>query len=439
MTEQEALEIISRQRRFHAASSLTWMRALMDRLGNPQDQLRYIHVTGTNGKGSTCTMLASVLEQAGYRTGKFISPYVLNFRERMQVNRVMISPKELVELVEKIHPVIQKLEQEGMDVTEFEFVSAIAFTWFAQKQCDIVALEVGVGGLYDSTNVIPTPLASVITSISLDHTALLGDSIQEISREKGGIIKPGGIAVLAPDLAPEALEVLTEIALEEGSRLETADSSQARVVSDSLEGMEIQSGKLRFWLPLIGRHQVKNAVTALAVLEELRRQGWTISDQQIIDGMAEARFPARLEVLGQNPVILLDGAHNPAGITVLKEAIRHYLPGRKLVGLMGMMQDKDCNAVLQELSGLFAAVVTVTPDHPRAMDAADLARHWQGVCGCVQAVGQDFSQAVRLAMELAGEDGAVVGFGSLFLAANPRPFLLEAKKSREFSEADRNL
>ncbi|MCI9576158.1 MAG: bifunctional folylpolyglutamate synthase/dihydrofolate synthase [Clostridiales bacterium] len=439
MTEQEALEIISRQRRFHAASSLTWMRALMDRLGNPQDQLRYIHVTGTNGKGSTCTMLASVLEQAGYRTGKFISPYVLNFRERMQVNRVMISPKELVELVEKIHPVIQELEQEGMDVTEFEFVSAIAFTWFAQKQCDIVALEVGVGGLYDSTNVIPTPLASVITSISLDHTALLGDSIQEISREKGGIIKPGGIAVLAPDLAPEALEVLTEIALEEGSRLETADSSQARVVSDSLEGMEIQSGKLRFWLPLIGRHQVKNAVTALAVLEELRRQGWTISDQQIIDGMAEARFPARLEVLGQNPVILLDGAHNPAGITVLKEAIRHYLPGRKLVGLMGMMQDKDCNAVLQELSGLFAAVVTVTPDHPRAMDAADLARHWQGVCGCVQAVGQDFSQAVRLAMELAGEDGAVVGFGSLFLAANLRPFLLEAKKSREFSEADRNL
>lgn len=439
MTEQEALEIISRQRRFHAASSLTWMRALMDRLGNPQDQLRYIHVTGTNGKGSTCTMLASVLEQAGYRTGKFISPYVLNFRERMQVNRVMISPKELVELVEKIHPVIQELEQEGMDVTEFEFVSAIAFTWFAQKQCDIVALEVGVGGLYDSTNVIPTPLASVITSISLDHTALLGDSIQEISREKGGIIKPGGIAVLAPDLAPEALEVLTEIALEEGSRLETADGSQARVVSDSLEGMEIQSGKLRFWLPLIGRHQVKNAVTALAVLEELRRQGWTISDQQIIDGMAEARFPARLEVLGQNPVILLDGAHNPAGITVLKEAIRHYLPGRKLVGLMGMMQDKDCNAVLQELSGLFAAVVTVTPDHPRAMDAADLARHWQGVCGCVQAVGQDFSQAVRLAVELAGEDGAVVGFGSLFLAANLRPFLLEAKKSREFSEADRNL
>lgn len=438
MTEQEALEIISRQRQFHTTSSLTWMRALMERLGNPQDRLRYIHVTGTNGKGSTCTMLASVLEQAGYRTGKFISPYVLNFRERMQVNSAMISPAELVDLVKKIHPVIQELEKEGMDVTEFEFVSAIAFTWFAQKQCDLVVLEVGVGGLYDSTNIIHTPLASVITSISLDHTALLGDSIQEIAQEKGGIIKPGGTAVLAPDLNPEALEVLTRIALKQGSRLEIADDSQVNVVSDSLEGMEIQVGNLRFWLPLIGRHQVKNAVTALTVLEELQRQGWRISDQQIVDGMAEARFPVRLEVLGRNPVIVLDGAHNPAGIAVLKEAIGRYLPGKKLVGLMGMMQDKDCNAALQELRGLFAAVVTVTPDHPRAMDAADLARRWQGACGCVHAAGNDFSQAVRLAVELAGKDGAVVGFGSLFLAANLRPFLQKAK-NLGVSEADRNL
>ncbi len=438
MTEQEALEIISRQRQFHTTSSLTWMRALMERLGNPQDRLRYIHVTGTNGKGSTCTMLASVLEQAGYRTGKFISPYVLNFRERMQVNSAMISPAELVDLVKKIHPVIQELEKEGMDVTEFEFVSAIAFTWFAQKQCDLVVLEVGVGGLYDSTNIIHTPLASVITSISLDHTALLGDSIQEIAQEKGGIIKPGGTAVLAPDLNPEALEVLTRIALKQGSRLEIADDSQVNVVSDSLEGMEIQVGNLRFWLPLIGRHQVKNAVTALTVLEELQRQGWRISDQQIVDGMAEARFPVRLEVLGRNPVIVLDGAHNPAGIAVLKEAIGRYLPGKKLVGLMGMMQDKDCNAALQELRGLFAAVVTVTPDHPRAMDAADLARRWQGACGCVHAAGNDFAQAVRLAVELAGKDGAVVGFGSLFLAANLRPFLQKAK-NLGVSEADRNL
>ena len=438
MTEQEALEIISRQRQFHTTSSLTWMRALMERLGNPQDRLRYIHVTGTNGKGSTCTMLASVLEQAGYRTGKFISPYVLNFRERMQVNSAMISPAELVDLVKKIHPVIQELEKEGMDVTEFEFVSAIAFTWFAQKQCDLVVLEVGVGGLYDSTNIIHTPLASVITSISLDHTALLGDSIQEIAQEKGGIIKPGGTAVLAPDLNPEALEVLTRIALKQGSRLEIADDSQVNVVSDSLEGMEIQVGNLRFWLPLIGRHQVKNAVTALTVLEELQRQGWRISDQQIVDGMAEARFPVRLEVLGRNPVIVLDGAHNPAGIAVLKEAIGRYLPGKKLVGLMGMMQDKDCNAALQELRDLFAAVVTVTPDHPRAMDAADLARRWQGACGCVHAAGNDFAQAVRLAVELAGKDGAVVGFGSLFLAANLRPFLQKAK-NLGVSEADRNL
>ena len=176
----------------------------------------------------------------------------------------------------------------------------------------------------------------------------------------------------------------------------------------------------------------------MTVLEELQRQGWRISDQQIVDGMAEARFPVRLEVLGRNPVIVLDGAHNPAGIAVLKEAIGRYLPGKKLVGLMGMMQDKDCNAALQELRDLFAAVVTVTPDHPRAMDAADLARRWQGACGCVHAAGNDFAQAVRLAVELAGKDGAVVGFGSLFLAANLRPFLQKAK-NLGVSEADRNL
>ncbi len=424
MTEQQALERLAKQRRFHASSSLQWMRALMERLGNPQDKLRYVHVTGTNGKGSTCTMLASVLREAGFCTGLFLSPYIETFRERMQVNGTMIPAEDLVSLVERIDPVVRQMEQEGMEVTEFEFVTALAFCWFVQQECDVVVLEVGVGGRYDSTNVIPTPLAAVITPISLDHTALLGESVAAIAREKGGIIKPGCVTVVAPHQPPEALAVLQEIARENGSRLRVAEDSGIVVEADTLEGLSLNVKGMPCFLPLCGHHQVENAATALAVLDELQRMGWDISSEQLRGGMAAVRFPARLEVLGKEPFVLLDGAHNAGGLRVLRAALQQYLPGKRLVALTGMMADKDCACAPQVLAGLFMDVVTVTPSHPRALDAESLARLWQGACPKVHPA-DDCAQAVRLARSLAGKDGAVAAFGSLLLAGELRPLLLE--------------
>lgn len=425
MTQQQALDIISRQRRFHDTSTLKWMRLFLERLGNPHLSIPAVHVAGTNGKGSVSTMLASVLEQAGYRTGKFISPYVLEFRERMQVNHEMIPQKDLTALVERIEPVVRQLEAEGAEITEFEFVTALAFCWFQQQECDILVLEAGVGGRFDSTNVIPTPLCSVITSVALDHTELLGESIQEIAWQKAGIIKPGGTAVLAPGHLRDAIKVFTKTAKEQGSRLLTAELSQIRVLSESLTGMQIKAGPLEFSLPLVGPHQVQNLATALAVLEELQEQGWKISRKHMEKGFAEARLPGRLETFGESPAVVIDGAHNPAGMAALRDALSRYLAGRTLVGVMGAMQDKDITGLMAEMSGVFSAMLTVTPTHPRAMDSQELLRHWYGKCPYVEAFGQDFAGALAFAKTLAGKQGAVVVFGSLFLAADLRPFALE--------------
>lgn len=429
MTEQQALALIAKQRRFHETSSLQWMQLFLDRLGNPQKSWKAVHIAGTNGKGSTSTMLACVLERAGYRTGKFISPYVLEFRERIQIDHEMIPSEELVALVEEIEPVVRQLESEGVEITEFEFVTAIAFTWFQQQECDIVVLETGVGGRYDSTNVISQPLVSVITSLSLDHTGLLGHSLAEIAWQKAGILKPGGTTIVAPGQPKEALSVLVQAAKEQKNRLLLADLSSVQVLSESLGGMQVQAGPLQFFLPLAGPHQVGNLATALAVLEELQRQGWRISNQEMQEGLSEARLPARLEVLGELPVVVLDGAHNPAGIAALQECLARYLNGCPLVGIMGVMQDKEVAGIIEQLYGVFSAMLTVTPTNPRAMDARELAQMWYGKCPYVEPFGSDFAKALGLAKELAGKQGAVVIFGSLFLAADFRRFALESGKN----------
>lgn len=429
MTLQQALDVIAKQRRFHDTSTLSYMHLLMERLGNPERAFPAIHVAGTNGKGSTSTMLASVFEQAGYRTGKFISPYVLEFRERIQVNGEMIPSVELAALVESIEPVIRELEAQGTEITEFEFVTALAFVWFAQQECDIVVLETGVGGRFDSTNIIAPPLVSVITSVSLDHTGLLGGSLADIAWQKAGIIKPGGTTVIAPGQPKQAVQVFMQAAKEQESRLLIADLASIHVLSESLSGMLIQAGSLEFTLPLVGAHQVENLATALAVLEELQQQGWKISPTQMERGFSQVRLPARLETFGEFPLIVLDGAHNPAGIAALREALARYLQGRTLVGIMGAMQDKDITGFIEQMGGVFSAMLTVTPTHLRAMDARELAHRWYGKCAYVEAFGGDFAGALSLAKSLAGKQGAVVAFGSLLLAADLRPLMLESEKT----------
>lgn len=429
MTYEEALDRISSLLRFGMKPGLERIRKLLSLLGNPQDTLKFVHVAGTNGKGSTCALIASVLKKSRYKTGLFTSPYVTDFCERMQINGEMIPHEELAELVEKTYPLVEQMAQNGEEITEFEFITAIAMQWFAQKKCDIVVLEVGLGGRLDATNVIQTPLVSVITSISLDHTAILGDTVEKIAYEKCGIIKDGGITVCYPEQPPEALEVIRRTAQERRNRFILADMNSVTQLSANISGTGLEYRGLLVSLPFLGDHQVRNAVTALAALEVLKENGIRVTDHSIESGFSSASFPARLEVLSYAPAVMLDGAHNPGGTAALASAVKRYLNGRKVIAIMGMLADKDVTASLNNLSGLFSHVITLTPPNPRAMSAEKLAARWSELGTQSQAVNH-VDDAINKALEMAGNNGAVVICGSLYLAGEVRPRAIELLKSK---------
>lgn len=432
MTYQEALNKINSLLRFGIKPGLERVAKLLSLLGNPQDSLKFVHVAGTNGKGSVCALLSSVLTAAGCKTGLYISPYVIDFRERMQMNGEMISEQELIELVEKTFPLAEQMAEDGEVITEFEFITALAMQWFAQRHCDIVVLEVGLGGRFDATNVIPVPLVSVIMSISLDHTAILGDTVEQIAFEKCGIIKQGGTTVCFPSQPRGALEVIKRIAAERENELIIPKMDEIQLLSTDLRGSVLRFKNSTLHLPFIGDHQIKNAATALTVIKVLRKKSYAISEQAIAQGFQNARFPARLEVLCDHPVILLDGAHNPGGAAALADAVRKYLPGENIVAVMGMLADKDVHTAISAFAGLFGHVITLTPNNPRAMPAEALAEQWREFCPNVQACS-NIDQAIENAVQLAGENGAVVICGSLYLAADVRPHVLAYTQARHVS------
>lgn len=424
MTYKEAIQNIESLHRFGPRPGLERISRLMDRLGNPQNALRFIHVAGTNGKGTTCTLLASVLHCAGYRTGLFVSPHVMDFRERMQIDGHMISQEELVSLADRVSPIIREMKLQGDGVTEFEAVTAMALLWFAQKKCDIVVLEVGLGGRLDATNVIPTPLVSVITSISLDHTKILGDTVEQIAYEKCGIMKENGVTVSYPNQDIKALEVIRKIAAERHNRFVDAADAGAEEISSDIDGTELYWHGVRLKLPFLGSHQVKNAATALSVLDVLRETGYTIPNEAIIQGFSSAVLPARFEVLSHSPIVILDGAHNPAGTAALAETVRRYLAGKDIVAVMGMLQDKDVDTALKKLCGLFSCVITTEPPGPRALPADALAQRWQQLGTCAESAG-GYDAALQMAQERLKPNGAVVICGSLYLAGELRSRALE--------------
>ena len=419
MTYEETLARIDSIRRFGPKPGLELIRALLKRLGDPQDRLKFVHVAGTNGKGTTCTLISSVLKAAGYRTGLYLSPHVSDFRERIQVGGEMIGRGELASLAERVFPQAETMRGRGESVSQFEAITAMAFLYFAERGCDIVVLEVGLGGRLDATNVIKTPLVSVITSISLDHTELLGDTVERIAYEKCGIIKEGGVTVCSPDQKPGAEQVVRRVAGERRNRFVSAASAGVRMVSSDLSGTELLWRGVPLRLPFLGEHQVGNAETALAAAEALRSLGWSIPDSAVRRGFSSASFPARLEVLSRSPLVLLDGAHNPGGTAALAAAVRRYLSGRETVAVMGMLADKDIDAALRNLAGLFSHVVTVAPNGPRALPARELAARWNRLGTPAEAARGD-DEALRRAAELLGPGGAVLICGSLYLAGDLR-------------------
>lgn len=416
MTYETALEKIHSLLTYGSRPGLDRIRELLRRLDNPQDKLRYIHVAGTNGKGSVCAVLSSVLAAAGYKTGLFISPYITDFRERMQINNRMISREALAQVVGDTFPVLEELRAEGIIITEFEYVNALQFYWHAQEQCDIVVLETGMGGLLDCTNVIKPPLGAVITTIGLDHTAVLGDTIEAIAAQKCGIIKNGSAAFTSRQCAP-AMTVIEETAARMNVPLVKSEALPVAVEEMTLRGSRFTVGDLECHIRLAGAHQIENALTALAAIFYFRNKKLlSVSDEAILDGLEAAANPARLQLLQEDPVVLLDGAHNPNGIAALKQALQTFLPGVPLHGVMGMLADKDTDGALALLKDVFHSVTTVPVQNPRALSAQTLADRCRA-CGITATACETPQKAVAQAVTAAKADGgAVVICGSLYLA-----------------------
>ncbi|MGN0173131.1 MAG: bifunctional folylpolyglutamate synthase/dihydrofolate synthase [Acutalibacteraceae bacterium] len=377
MTYKQATDYIDSFLLFGSKLGLTRITKLLGDLGNPQDSLKFIHVAGTNGKGSACCYAANILKNAGYKTGLFISPYIVDFKERFQINGEMISENELCKTVEQIKAVVDTYPYDELP-TEFEIVTAIGILYFYNSNCDVVLLEVGLGGRLDSTNVIKNPLCSVITSISLDHTQYLGDTLSQIAFEKGGIIKQNCPTVLYPVQKQEVFEKIKEICSERNSKLTVPDKNSVNTVKEDITGDVINCGGIEIKLPLSGNVQKYNALTAITAIKQ---SGLSVTDENIKSGIESAYFPARLELISQNPKILVDGAHNPDGVKALKAYVETYFD--KPTAIIGMMKDKDIDSVLSQIAPLFSKIYTVTVNNPRSISAKELAKMAKEYCSNV--------------------------------------------------------
>ena len=383
---------------------------LLEKIGNPEKKLKYVHIAGTNGKGSTASMTASILQKAGYRTGLYTSPYIYRFHERIQINGEQISDEDLVEITEMVKPLADSMEQSP---TEFELVCAIAFEYFVRKQCDIVVLEVGLGGDYDATNVIETPEVAVITNIGLDHTDVLGNTLEEIARTKAGIFKEGGDAVVYRGI-PSVEQVFEDVCREKHIQLKKADFDSLRLKAHSLDGQVFDCGSRKdLVLPLLGDHQLHNASVVLSVVDTLIEKGWNISEEHIREGLRDVSWPGRFDIVSREPLFIIDGGHNPQCIEALVKNIEDYLAGRKVVALTGVLEDKDYGDMYQPVMPLVDSFVCITPPNPRKLEAAELAAHLRGA-GAQATACETIEEGVALALREAGETGAVLCFGSLY-------------------------
>ena len=419
MTVNEALDYIHSVCWKGMVPGLGRTNTLLEKMGNPHKQMKYIHIAGTNGKGSTAAMTASILRKAGYCTGLYTSPYIYQFGERMQVNGQMISDEELVSIVEYVKPLADSMEE---NPTEFELVSCIAFEFFKRRGCDIVVLEVGLGGLLDSTNVIPCPEVAVITNIGLDHTDVLGNTVEEIALNKAGIIKENGHAVVYRG-SPSVEAVFEKVCAEKNTTLKKADFAGLQLKSHDLFEQVFDCGKYKdIHLPLLGDHQLHNAAVVLAIAETLQEIGWKISGENIYDGIRDVSWPGRFDVVSREPLFIIDGGHNPQCLEALVKNIQDYLSGRQVIALTGVLADKDYGDMYKPVLPYISQFVCVTPPNPRRLPAEELAQHLTGV-GAKAVAYEEIADGVRKAVELAGAEGAVLCFGSLYTIGSIRDAL----------------
>ena len=411
MNLDQALEYIHSVSWKGSVPGLSRIDQLLELMGRPERRLRFVHVAGTNGKGSTCAMLASIFRAAGYNTGLYTSPYLVKFGERIQVNGKMISDEELCEITEYVKPLADSIEDHP---TEFETVTAIGFEYFARKKCDIVICEVGMGGEFDATNVILPPELSVICNIGLDHTETLGDTLEKIASAKAGIIKEGSDTVIYR-AKPSVEAVFEEKCAQMHCRCIKADFDSIELVSHGLEGQCFNWGRFeKLNLPLLGDHQLHNAAVVLSAATELQKKGWNVTDDDIRAGIAAVQWPGRFELLRRKPLFIVDGGHNPQCIEALVKNIDDYLQGRELTVLTGVLADKDFNCMYGDVARYAREFVTITPASPRAMQAADLAAYLSRF-GKPATAYDSVKEGVNAAIALAGETGVVLCYGSLYM------------------------
>lgn len=417
MNYTESLNYIHSLMRFGSRPGLERIVELLHRLGNPQEKLDIIHVAGTNGKGSTCTFLSNILRASGKRVGLYISPFVTVFNERIQIDGQPIPNDDLAAYSERVKAVVDEVRNDGCPITEFEFITAVAFLYFFEQGCDAVVLEVGLGGRLDATNVISKPKASVIARIALDHTAILGDTEREIAFEKCGIIKNGCPVVTTADNSEEALSVIKSVAAERSCGLAVSDRGEVEILSADIFGSKVLWQGEEYYISLPGEHQISNALNAVTAVKAAFPE---IGIEQIKKGLSSANFPARCEVISNEPLVLLDGSHNPNGTGALAKLLENTGIDNA-TAIVGFMADKDVADAIRLLKGKFKKIVTVkVVSNARTMTAEDLKAVCLEICDEVFA-----ADSYEAAIKSVEQEDKVIVFGSLYLAGDIRPLLIK--------------
>lgn len=423
MNIQEAMEFLDGAKIFGSILGLNTITLLMEELGNPQDKLKFVHIAGTNGKGSTAAFVSSVLTKAGYNTGLYISPFIQNFGERICANGKMITDEELCRYTEQVKEACDKIVARGVQhPTEFELITAVGFLFFADRKSDIVVLEVGLGGRMDATNVIKAPEVAVICNIGFDHTEYLGNTLPLIAGEKGGIIKTGSQVVLYGQ-TKSVEDTIDAICREKTCDLTIARAEKAVVKEMKVTGTVFDYGGFEgLKLTMAGKYQVPNAVTAIEALKALRLRGWNIPDSAFYEGLEAAVNIGRFELMRTDPIVVVDGAHNPQGIDALKQTLLAVFPGEKFNFIVGMLADKDYETSIKEIAPLAKSFSAITPPNSRSLSSDKMAAKIKEITGIEATAYEEQSKALDTVIGNAGKDEIICIFGSLYQIGDIRRY-----------------
>jgi dihydrofolate synthase/folylpolyglutamate synthase len=422
MNYEEALSYIHGTHKFGSKLGLENITKLLEHLGNPHKKLKYVHIAGTNGKGSTSAFISSILIESGLKVGIFTSPYLERFTERIKINNQEIDQEDISRITQLIKENINKMLKNGDNhPTEFEIVTAMAFKYFHENNCDIVVLEVGLGGRFDSTNVIDRPEVAVITTINYDHMKQLGNTLEDIAFEKAGIIKNNCDVVVHPQ-TKVVYELFNRICSERNARLHLADFSKIRDLEFNYNGQTFKYndyGSIR--ISLLGNHQVGNAVVAIKATEILNKKGYNISHETLIKGLFNARWPGRLEVINREPIFLIDGAHNSEGAKALSKALNDYFPDKKKIFIIGVLKDKNYKDMIEAVLPIADRFITVTPNNERALHAEKTAEIIRSYCKNVS-VSVTIKEAIEKSLRESEPNDVICAFGSLYYIGEVRSY-----------------